>query len=115
MTNTVKMPRQHNRRLKEIQRQQDYIEGVKELALTLGFMFFLVMCLWGATEGYDWLCTVTAENARLKVESNEEHAAFKSTFNQDAEKKRRDDAERQMLVKAWQKQNPQLAGIFNAK
>lgn len=99
MTNTVKMPRQLNRRLKEIQRQRSYIDSAKEAALALGFMFFFVVCLWGATEAYDWLCAVTVENTKLKIELHEERAAFKAMFNQDAEARRQAQFEREQAIK----------------
>lgn len=98
MTNTVKMPRQHNRRLREVKRQRDYLEDLKEAALTIGAMFFFLMCLWGATEFYDWVCKLYAENQTLKVELREEKAAFRTMFVQEVEKKKLEDKEREQAV-----------------
>lgn len=115
MTNTVKMPHQHNRRLKEIQRQRSYIDSAKEAALTVGFMFFFVMCLWGATEAYDWLCAVTAENARLKVELNEEHEAFKTMFMEDTIIKEQAKKEREQAIQDLCKKDKQACRIITTK
>lgn len=115
MTNTVKMPRSHNQRLKEIQRQQSYMEDVKEMCLTIGAIFFFLMCLRTIIEAYDWACVTYLENYQLKNELQQEKQAYKAAFVESAMNKKRDSAERERMIKKWQADNPKLAGIFNAR
>ena len=115
MMNTVRMPRQHNRHLREIQRQKRYLDSIADGLVTLCGVILFVLCLWGATEAYDWVCMMYSDNNRLESELREEKAAFKAMFVEQAVNVTQHEEERKAYVKKWQQNNPKLAGIFNAR
>lgn len=109
------MPRQHNQRIREIQRQKKYSEDLKEAMLTLAGAFFVVMCLWGATEFAEWLGQIIHENQMYKVGQQIESSQLYVRLTADRMQAAKDKAAQDAYIKQWQEKNGKLAGIFNAR
>lgn len=111
---TIKMPRQHNQRIREIQRQKKYLESIAEGVVTMGGVLLVVLCLWAAAEFAEWLGQVIHENQMLKVERQIEAGQLYVRLTVDRAAERRKEVEREAAIRIA-KSTPWKKRILEAK
>lgn len=110
--NTIKMPRKHNQRIREIQRQKKYSEDLKEALLTLSGAFFIVMCLWAATEFAEWVGQIIHENQMYKVGQQVEAGQLYVRLTADKAAEKRKEDERKKAIADLCKRDKQGCNII---
>ena len=89
--------------------------NIRDYALTIGIVFFVAMVGWGAIAFGTWVGELTAERDQLRIELQGTNAAFKSAFNIASEEDKRKEAERQLYIAKWKRDNPDLVRIIEKK
>lgn len=92
-----------------------YGDDVREGALTIGTMLFIVMCIWCATEFVEWIGRLQVENQTLKIELREEKTALNAMFAQDALDRKQGELERQLALKKLCERDARACKIMKVK